>query len=938
MAVTKEPDATAGDTGRDQSRRNGEADQAAATGGERAAAPETRPEQPEWPEGQPDWVIGEGMSAEDAEKLKEVLAKPRAAFAYTLKEVGRCNMAVVTLELTTDIPVYQRRRRMTAEETQICKEKCQELLEAGFIRRSNSEYAAATVVAARTDLTGKVLSKRMCGDNKGLNKVTVMKRYQTPMPDELFDLLAEALVFTTLDLRQGFNQIPLAEADKKKTAFHGPDGQYEWNFLPFGLKSASPEFQRVMDQVLRDVKNAACYIDDVIVFSTDSSTHVADVEATLSAIQGAGLTCHPGKCSFGQTMVAYLGFEVEGGKIGIQKAKVEVLDRVATPKDRSSLRALLDFLNYYRKFVPNFSSRATTLNQLLREDQPWEWDPDQERAVQDLMGAVKNGAVLELPRADLPFTLYTDWSSAGMGAVLAQMKGEEEKVVAFASRSCNAAEANYSSYEGEGLAVVWAVKHFRVYLQGRKFTLVTDHQPLLWLMQTPDLTGRNARWAMKLQEYDFEIRHRPGKTMQHVDGLSRNPPAVQPSACLMAMAKEADKGQVWGEQKGGPADIWEDHAALAWIQGATTEEGAVPARVRARGDHYRWFKEQVQLRTGEGWKHVPPPAEREGIISEVHAKLGHYGPLRTQQLVQTGWWWAGMRQQIKDWVGKCEACCRNRAVLEREKAELQPLPIVSLGYRWSLDIAGELPVTTKGRRYILLMVEHVSKWAEARPLVHKSAEGVAEAFEEMVITRLGACGEVLTDQGTEFAGAFDQLLQASGIRHRTTSRYHPQSDGLTERLVQTVKKGLRAYGEEHKRDWDRKLCLVMAGYRFSKQAALKDVSPYYLLFGKEPVLPVGAPKLLVDVITTGSPEKWVAVADARAAYLRHLLSAALENLHVAQLRDIERYKRRQEANGKGAAVGVQEEDEVYIRRQRKHALDVGLSQQRWTVKEVRPRG
>ncbi|CAI7834229.1 unnamed protein product [Closterium sp. NIES-53] len=501
--------------------------------------------QPRQEAGEKEWEIGKGMAEADVVELKKVLAKYRPAFAYSLKEVGRCNMVEVTLELTTDIPVYQMRRRMTAEETQICKEKCQGLLEAGFIWKSNSEYAAATVVATRTDLTGNVLSKRMCGDYRGMNKKKVMK----------------------------------SGGRQRKAAFHEPDGQYEWNFLQFGLKSASPEFQWVMDQVLREVQNDACYIDDVIVFSTDSQSHVKDVEAALSAIQSAGLTCHPRNCKFGQMMVEYLGFEVEGGKIRIQKAKVEVLDRVATPKDKTTLRALLGFLNYYRKFVPNFSSRASALNQLLREDRPWEWGPEQERAVQDLMGAVKNRAVQELPTADLPFTLYTNWSSAGMGAVLAQMKGGMEKVVAFASRSCNVAEANYSSYEGEGLAVVWAVKHFWVYLQGRKFTLVTDHQPLLWLMQTSDLTGRNARWAMKMQEYDFEIKHRPGKTMQHVDGLSRNPPKVQLTALLTKFVENEGRWRPEREPEGtaGQGRTVEARAMSGALEGSAraTRTGAV---------------------------------------------------------------------------------------------------------------------------------------------------------------------------------------------------------------------------------------------------------------------------------------------------------------------------------------------------------------------------
>ncbi|CAI5481973.1 unnamed protein product [Closterium sp. Yama58-4] len=392
------------------------------------------------------------------------------------------------------------------------------------------------------------------------------------------------------------------------------------------------------------------------------------------------------------------------------------------------------------------------------------------------------------------------------------------------------------------------------------------------------------------------------------------------------------------EQQAGATDVWEDRETLAWLKGETAEGATVSARARSRGQHYRWYQDQVQIRTQDGWKRVPEPKEREGVIREVHNRLGHFGPLRTQQLLQTGWWWAGMRKEVKDWVAKCPACIRNRAAFERSKAELQPLPIVGLGYRWSLDLAGELPLTKRGRRYVVVMIEHVSKWVEVRAVSHKTAEAVADAFEEQVLTRFGACGEVLTDQGTEFQGEFEELLSSCLIPHRTTSRYHPQSDGLTERIIQTLKRGLRAYGETRKRDWDRQLHWIMAGYRFSKQAALRDLSPYHLLFGREAVLPVGAPRVLTDVVTAGTAEKWAALAAVRGEYLRRLLPAALESLHVAQLRDIHRYRQRQEQRAGGAPAALQQGQEVYIRRPKKDGLDVGLSQQRWTLKEVRESG
>ncbi|CAI7803814.1 unnamed protein product [Closterium sp. NIES-54] len=191
-------------------------------------------------------------------------------------------------------------------------------------------------------------------------------------------------------------------------AFHRPDGLYEWLFMPFGLNNASAVFQKAMDCVLRSLQHcAACYIDDVVVFSASAEQHVKDVKRSCS-----------------------------------------------------TLRAIVGFLNYYRKFVPNFSKSATCLNQLLWEDVAWKWGATEQRALQDLLDAVKSGPVLLLPKPEGKFTLYSDWSSAGMGAVLCQQMEEGERVVVFAIRSFNAAEANYSLYEGEGLAAVWAVTHF----------------------------------------------------------------------------------------------------------------------------------------------------------------------------------------------------------------------------------------------------------------------------------------------------------------------------------------------------------------------------------------------------------------------------------------------------------------------------------------------
>ncbi|CAI7799019.1 unnamed protein product [Closterium sp. NIES-53] len=259
-------------------------------------------------EGEEKWKVGDAMSERGKEAMQQLLAKHRKCFAFTLQELGRCKVKEMELKLSSTEPVFHRRRKMPQGDEEICKEKIKELLEVGLIRRSESEYATPTVVAARKDLTGEVLSRRMCGDYRALNKITVADRYLMLMAEEIFDKLADGVFFTTLDL-----------------------------------------------SVLRGVECAACNIDDVVIFSTTEQQHLQDVETTLTAIETAGLTCHPKKCRWGEQTMQYLGYEVKGGQIGIQQAKVEVLDRLREPKDKSRLRAVLGFLSYYRQFVLNFS-------------------------------------------------------------------------------------------------------------------------------------------------------------------------------------------------------------------------------------------------------------------------------------------------------------------------------------------------------------------------------------------------------------------------------------------------------------------------------------------------------------------------------------------------------------------------------------------------------
>ena len=296
-----------------------------------------------------------------------------------------------------------------------------------------------------------------------------------------------------------------------------------------------------------------------------------------------------------------------------------------------------------------------------------------------------------------------------------------------------------------------------------------------------------------------------------------------------------------------------------------------------------------------------------------------------------------MQAQIKKWQASCEVSRRALHEQQSAEAELQSLPVRELGYRWSLDILGELPMSRRGKRYVLVMIEHVSKWVEAVALSSKSAAAVAQHFLHLVLSRFGACAEVVTDQGREFKGVFHQLLLSCKIRHRNTAAYHPRANGLTERAVQTIKRGLRKFAEqEEKKDWDLELPWLLMGYRFSAQESL-GVSPYYILHGRQPILPVGSPVWLEQPLSAEEPGLWLRLCLAKAKVFKEMMPTALDNLMAAQDRDARRHAQRMQqgqVRGKHLRVG----DEVWLKRPKQDTLDMGWSKGKWLVIKVKETG
>lgn len=326
-----------------------------------------------------------------------------------------------------NVPVRQKSYRIPERLVPVLQKEIKLMLELGIIEVSCSEWCSPIVLVPKKDG-----SLRFCIDFRYLNAVSSFDPYPMPRVDDLVEKVGRAQYITTLDLSKGYWQLALAPEARELTTFKTPFRMYHFKVMPFGLHGAPATFQRLIDHVLRDVGDfSAAYLDDVVVFSQSWEEHKFHLQQVLQRIRAAGLTINPHKCAVAQREVAYLGYVIGFGKIKPQLGKVEAIHSFPVPTTKRKVRSFLGLVGWYRKFVPHFPDRSVVLNDLTKASAPSKvrWTEECDRAFKDLKDAICAHSVLHSPDFDKPFTLQTDASGVGLGAVLLQeVEGERRPV------------------------------------------------------------------------------------------------------------------------------------------------------------------------------------------------------------------------------------------------------------------------------------------------------------------------------------------------------------------------------------------------------------------------------------------------------------------------------------------------------------------------------
>lgn len=483
------------------------------------------------------------IPAEWRERIERKLSSMPEVFALHDSDFGRTDKVKHQIKLSDETPFKHRPRPIRPQDIDAVRRHLLELSEAGIIRESESPFSSPIVVVRKKN--GDV---RLCIDYRKLNLQTIKDAYALPNLEETFSALTGSKWFSVLDLKSGYYQIEVDETDKSKTAFVCPLGFWEFNRMPQGITNAPSTFQRLMEKCMGDInlKEVLVFLDDLIVFSETLEQHETRLLNVLNRLKEYGLKLSIEKCKFFQTSVRYLGHIVSEKGVETDPQKIEALKTWPSPTNLKELRSFLGFAGYYRRFIHHYSKIVKPLTDLtagypplrktkvskensgqyfkLKEPFGRRWTDSCQHAFESIIDKLTSAPVLGFANPKLPYVLHTDASTTGLGAALYQEQEGAMRVIAYASRGLSKSESRYPAHKLEFLALKWAVSEkFADYLYGVSFTVITDSNPLTYLLTTAKLDATSYRWLSALSTFQFQLQYRAGKRNLDADGLSRRP-------------------------------------------------------------------------------------------------------------------------------------------------------------------------------------------------------------------------------------------------------------------------------------------------------------------------------------------------------------------------------------------------------------------------------
>lgn len=783
------------------------------------------------------------------------------------------------IKLLDESPIYQRPYRLPQVQREEVKNHINKLLQENIIRHSDSPWASPVhLVPKKLDASGKP-KWRMVIDFRKLNEQTRSDKYPLPNIEDIFSQINDSKIFSTLDLTSGYHQIMMDKDSIEKTAFVTPDGHFEYLRMPFGLKNAPATFQRLMNNTLRDYIGKIClvYLDDIIVFAKTPEDHLARLRLIFNALRKANLKLNKNKCEFGKESIEFLGHTITKEGIKPSQSKIKAILNFPIPKTVKQIKSFLGLVGYYRKFIPNMSSITKPLTKCTKKDTKINAnDPAYLKAFEDCKQLLINAPILQYPDFNKDFTLTTDASDKALGAVLTQ----SGHPIGYASRTLSETEQKYNTTEKELLGIIWACQQFRPYIYGRKFYIETDHQPLVWLSKLKEPNAKLTRWKLKLQEYDFEIKHKKGAENRVADALSRiqifHNSDDNRSVCVNTSDDESDNETVHSNSdnsdKGIPIKnkfahsrmnrlfiepgshysvrkdnrdihacvpytnfdnyafkLLRDYLGKPFYAVVTNDEKTY----QLLSECYRKNFDPKQLRLvryNKNLNEITDPEKQYERIHQLHLKdKRHLGSDKMIRIIKEKYYWPKIPQQVLRYVKNCTVCAKEKykrhplkPAFENTETPTEPLQI------WNIDV-----YHYDGKGY-LTMIDRFSKWACVRQLSSTNTQTALDVLIEL-ICMTGKPSKITHDSDPIFTSAlFKEALNQLNIELHKTSPAHHTSNSDVERFHSTLREILGVMKHEHDKQTPTSRLMMYSLYAYNNtQHDTTGFTPYEIHFGRK---------------------------------------------------------------------------------------------------------
>ena len=757
------------------------------------------------------------------------------------------------------------KKELSRAESEFFRDYIRDLEAKSFIRKQpKPRITHGVLFAPKKDKT-----LRPCIDFRPTNAITKKNVYPLPLIQELQNRLGGKKWFTALDVRDAYYRVRMAEGEEWKTAFLTNWGVYEYLVMPFGLTNAPATFQALIEDTLQEYLDdfALAYLDDILIYSDTYEEHVEHVKKVMRKLQEKELPLKLSKCEFHKHEIAFLGYLISDKGLAPDPAKVKAVEEWPEPRNVKDVQSFLGLANYYRKFVENFSKIAGPLTNLTKKDTYFDFGSKCKEAFKELKRRLTSAPILGIFDPDKETIMETDASDEAIGATLNQ-KGDDGKLrpTAYYSRKMTAPETNYDIHDKELLAIVEALRHWRVHLEGAEYQvqILTDHKNLLYWTTTKELNRRQVRWAETLASYDFKITYVKGTENGRADALSRRPDYM-------------------GTMKPQPASILQE------------KDG---------GLSYRKPEPQTLMIMTD---FDPTTEQRQQIIESRHDQktAGHKGVAKTIELITRDFTWKGLRKDVEEYIRRCDICCKTKNDRHKPYGLLQSPEVPEKAWQSiALDFVTGLPESEEPlteTRYDSIMVvnDRLTKYAYMIPFLKKAnAQGLAYTFTRYILSQHGIPKEIISDRDKLFTSGFWQsLMDLLGTKHKLSTAFHPQTDGQTERTNQTMEQYLRCYVNYQQNDWVE--LLPMAQFAFNNSMAVTGVSPFYANYGQHPNI-------------ENDPRGLKPIAERARISVKKL-----QSLHKALQRELLRITKTttKQANKKRSeGPDLQEGEMVYLRR------------------------